>query len=183
MTRAVVVSLLVLLFVSGCAGRLDPPTLEGHSIGSFPLTVVISDGRGGRIDDDVERAVYRAIEDWNTVFSETFWPSARAFVVGPSARGTHVVISPVNVFYAPAMARIVDARPAFMGPAGLIHFPVRIQVRQVTAFDEASRETYYYRAFVRELGRTLGLANVDSPYSSGRQLAEHYLKFWGAQPF
>jgi len=190
MTRAIVAILLAALIMPGCAGRIDPPTLEGHSVGRFPLTVLIT---AGRLDDDVERAVYRAIEDWNTVFRETFWPSAAAFVVGPSVRGGHVVISPINVFYAPATARIVTARPAFVGPAvessfdasrsGLIRLPVQINIRQVAAFDEANREAFYYRAFVRELGRALGLSNVDSPYSARRRLTEHYRKFWGTQPF
>lgn len=187
MTRAVVAILLVALVTPGCARRIDPPILQGHSAGRFPLTVLLL-----RFDDDVEHAVYRAVEDWNSVFRETFGPSVIAFSVGPPSRGVHIVISPVNVFYAPATARIATARPAFAGPAveswfyassaGLIHLPVHISVRQITPFDEASRETHYHRAFVRELGRALGLPSVDNPDAARQQLAEHYRQFWSTPP-
>jgi hypothetical protein len=185
MTRAIVAILLMVLITPGCAGRIGPSGLEGHPIERLPLTVLID-----RLDDDVERAVYRAVEDWNTVFRETV--GVPAFVVGPSTRGAHVVISPVNVFYAPATARIATGRPSFAGPAvesvfyawasGLIRLPVRINVRQIAAFDEVSRETFFYRALTRELGRALGVPDVDSPHSARRRLAEHYRQFWGAQP-
>ena len=49
-------------------------------------------------------------------------------------------------------------------------------------FDEASRETFFYRAFARELGRALGLPHVENPRSGRRHLAEHY-QFWGRYPF
>lgn len=206
MTRAGLAVVLVLALVTPAwPGGGGSSGLEGHPPGRFPLTISI-----GRFDDDVERAFHRAVENWNVVFRETLATAAPAFVVGQYTRGVSIAISPVNVFFAPATARIVIGRPASLGPAaetfiyadraGLIHLPVRIDIRQTAAaFDEGTRESFFYRAIARELGRALGLPNVDDPRSlmccvrarpdaAGappadmrsirRQLAEHYAAFW-----
>ncbi len=186
MSRAIVAILLVALITSGCAGHVGQSALEGHWIERFPLAVSID-----RLDDDVERAVHRAVDDWNAVSLEAL--GVIAFVIGPALPGAHVVIKPVNAFYAPATARVAASRPPFAGPAvesvfytwamGLVRLPVQIKVRQIAALDEVSRETFFYRALTRELGRTLGVGDVDSPYSARHRLAEHYRQFRGRQPF
>ena len=180
--------LVAILAVTGCAvkaDRLGLVDVKGHPVRRFPLTISI-----GRFDDDVERAVFLAAEDWNVVFRETFKTSIPAFVVGQYSRGIHVVISPVTIFLAPATAHVRIERPAISGAvealvnvdrSGVIQ-PVRIFLRQTAGSGETNRETFFRREISQALGRALGLPDGSDPRSAGPRLAAQYFTFWSSEP-
>jgi hypothetical protein len=157
-------ALALALVTPGWGDESRVSDVKGHPFSRFPLSISIA-----RFDDDVERAFYRAVGDWNAVFREALGVSRPAFVI-------------------------------YAAESGLIHVPIRIDIRQTAARAGVSRETFFYRVIARELGHALGLRRVDNPRSPmccvkhspddsqalpnadirsvRRQLAEHYAAFW-----